>query len=62
MSDKHLTDAECAAEYWRAMWDLAILIAADAGYNATGPERQRRAVIAWGEVANRFASTPHAHD
>ena len=59
---KKLTDAECAAEYWRAMYDVMTMIAQDFGYQATPQPRTMREVIRWGEVANRFASYPHASE
>ena len=47
--DKRLTDAECAAEYWRAMFD--------AEYETPhGYERQIVIVRTW----HRFATRPHA--
>lgn len=45
--DKHLTDAECAAEYWRAGW-VASLDFHD--------EREADEASTW----HRFATHPHA--
>ena len=48
---KHLTDAECAAEYWRTKADLATIeavLVSPAAMNARG------------RVWHRFATHPHA--
>lgn len=50
---KHLTDAECAAEFWKATLSRPVLRAGVLDHSEAG----RRAVT-W----HRFATLPHAHD
>lgn len=58
---KHLSDAECAAEYWRAEYNLAIARAIED--NGGYPEGTHR----WHEMPprdtwHRFMSHPHAFE
>ena len=50
---KHLTDAECAAEYWRAKADLATIEAV-----LVSPAAMNARVRVW----HRFARYPHASE
>ena len=50
---KHLTDTECAAEYWRAKADLATIEAV-----LVSPAAMNARVRVW----HRFATHPHASE
>ena len=54
--DKHLTDAECAAEYWRASWLFASTQKPAMGYQTPGWGRINQQLDIW----HRFATHPHA--
>ena len=67
LDKKRLTDAECAAEYWRARsdsWAYELLHLGDwFGWSddaevVTDPSRDE--VSRWDDVAHRFATRPHA--
>ena len=53
LPSKHLTDAECAAEYWRAKADLATIEAV-----LVSPAAMNARVRVW----HRFATQPHASE
>ena len=53
LHDKHLTDTECAAEYWRAKADLATIEAV-----LVSPAAMNARVRVW----HRFATHPHASE
>lgn len=54
---KHLTDAECAAEYWRSLYEGAAIYAGLMDVE----EGELETIVAEGETLERFANTPHAH-
>ncbi|MCO0632733.1 hypothetical protein NGH33_01925 [Micrococcus yunnanensis] len=53
--DKHLTHAECAAEYWQASYHLARPLAANTFVPTPEWDRTRQEAATW----FRFATTPH---
>ena len=55
---KKLTDAECAAEYWRAYYLLARPLAANASVPTPEWDRALQEATTW----QRFAIQPHASE
>ena len=55
---KKLTDAECAAEYWRAYYLLARPLAANASVPTPEWDRALQEATTW----QRFATQPHASE
>ena len=53
--DKHLTQAECAAEYWRSSYHLARPLAANTFVPTPEWDRTQQEAATW----HRFATHPH---